>query len=90
MCQELFRFGGETVYVSRGNPNGLAEEQYAALSDQERKRWDWRVMRRNPRVYVRGSVRHPDHKTVLLTGWHEVLSNTEHLSHAMRDIVFLD
>lgn len=90
MCQELFRFGGETVYVSSGTPNGLTEAAYAALSDQERKRWTWRLMRRNPKVFVRGSVRHPDHKTVKLSGWHEVLSNTEHLSYAMRDIVFLD
>jgi hypothetical protein len=47
-------------------------------------------MRRNPRVYVRGRVRHPDHKTVVLDGWHEVFSNTENLSDAMRDVVFLD
>jgi hypothetical protein len=90
VCQELYRFGGETVYVSPSAPNGLSEDQYSALSDQERKRWNWRVMRRDPRVYVRGKVRHPDHKTVVLDGWHEVLSNTEHLSYAMRDIVFLD
>jgi hypothetical protein len=90
VCQELYRFGGETVYVSPSAPNGLSEDRYSALSDQERKRWNWRVMRRDPRVYVRGKVRHPDHKTVVLDGWHEVLSNTEHLSYAMRDIVFLD
>jgi hypothetical protein len=36
---------------------------------------DWRVMRRNPKVFVRGTVRHADHKTVLLDGWHEVFSN---------------
>ena len=47
-------------------------------------------MRRNPKVYVRGRVRHPDHKTVMLDGWHEVLSNTENLSHAMRNVAFLD
>jgi hypothetical protein len=90
MCQELYRYGGETVYVSPDAPNGLTEEEYAAISDQRRKQWNWRVMRRNPKVFVRGTVRHLDHKTVLLDGWHEVLSNTEHLSFAMRDIVFLD
>jgi hypothetical protein len=47
-------------------------------------------MRRNPKVYVRGRVRHPDHATVTLDGWHEVFSNTEHLSKAMGDVVFLD
>jgi len=90
VCEELYRFGGETVYVSPGARNGLADEQYRALSEGERSRWNWRVMRRNPRVYVRGRVRHPDHKTVVLDGWHEVLSNTENLSHAMRNVAFLD
>lgn len=90
VCEELYRFGGETVYVSPGAPNGLTDEQYRALSEGERSRWNWRVMRRNPKVYVRGRVRHPDHKTVALDGWHEVLSNTENLSHAMRNVAFLD
>jgi hypothetical protein len=90
MCQELYRHGGETVYVSPGAPNGLTEAEYHQISEGERARWSWRVMRRNPRVYVRGRVRHPDHATVALDGWHEVFSNTEHLSHAMREVVFLD
>ncbi len=90
VCEELYRFGGETVYVSPGAQNGLTDEQYRALSDGERSRWNWRVMRRNPKVYVRGRVRHRDHKTVVLDGWHEVLSNTENLSHAMRNVAFLD
>jgi len=90
VCEELYRFGGETVYVSPGAPNGLTDEQYRALSEGERSRWNWRVMRRNPKVYVRGRVRHSDHKTVTLDGWHEVLSNTENLSHAMRNVAFLD
>ena len=90
MCEELFRTGGETVYVSSGYRNGLSDDEYARLDDRERKRWNWTVMRRNPEVYARGSVRHPDHKTVYLDGWHRVFSNTENLSHAMRNIVFLD
>lgn len=90
ICRELYRFGGETVYVSASAPNGLTETEYASLAEQERQRLNWRVMRRNPKVYVRGSVRHSDHKTVILNRWHEVFTNTEHLSYAMRDIVFLD
>jgi hypothetical protein len=90
VCEELYRFGGETVYVSPGAPSGLTDEQYKALSEGERSRWNWRVMRRNPKVYVRGRVRHSDHKTVTLDGWHEVLSNTENFSHAMRNVAFLD
>jgi hypothetical protein len=90
MCEHLFRFGGETVYVSRAAPNGLTETEYRNLSDGERKRWNWSVMRRNPKVYARGRVRHSDHRTVTLDGWHQVLSNTEDQSYAMRNIVFLD
>lgn len=90
MCEELFRRGGETVYVSGASREGLSEEAYRNLSDQERRRHNWRVMRRNPEVYVRGRVRHSDHQTVTLNGWHRVLSNTEDQSYAMRNIVFLD
>jgi len=90
ICQELNRYGGETVYVSPAAPNGLTEAEYAALSDHQRRSGSWHAMRRNPKVFVRGSVRHSDHKTVILDGWHEVLSNTEHLSFAMRDVAFLD
>jgi hypothetical protein len=90
VCEHLFRFGGETVYVSPGAPNGLAEAEYAKLSDVDRKRWNWQVMRRNPKAYVSGRVRHADHQTVTLLGWHQVLSNTEDQSYAMRNIVFLD
>ena len=90
MCEFLYRTGGETVYVSRRNQDGLSEAQYAALSDKERREQNWTVMKRNPTVYVRGTVRHPDHKTVVLSCWHRVFSNTETLSYAMRNVVFLD
>jgi len=89
-CEQLFRFGGETVYVSPGASSGLTEAEYKNLSEAERKRWNWQVMRRNPKVYVSGRVRHADHQTVTLGGWHQVLSNTEDQSYAMRNIVFLD
>ena len=48
------------------------------------------MMRRNPLVYVRGRVRHADHKTIMLHGWHRVLMNTERQSQAMRNVAFLD
>lgn len=31
----------------------------------------------DPRIYVRGGVRHPDHKTVFFYKWHRVLRNNE-------------
>jgi hypothetical protein len=47
-------------------------------------------MRRNPGVYVKGRIRHPDHATIFLNGWHRVLMNTERQSKAMKNVAFLD
>lgn len=90
VCQELYREGGELVYISRRYPNGLSQVQYARLSEQEKKQTVWRTMTRNPHVYVRGTVRHSDHKTITLNGWHEVFMNTETQAVAMRNVAFLD
>jgi hypothetical protein len=43
VCEQLFRFGGETVYVSPGFPNGLTETDYGNLSDAERKQWNFLI-----------------------------------------------
>ena len=51
--------------------------------------WGWRAMWRNAGVYVRGRIRHPDHATITLHGWHRVLMNTESQSKAMRNVAFL-
>jgi hypothetical protein len=89
-CQDLVRVGGVTVYVNSKHPNGLPEREYAKLDAQAKKLGMWRVMRRDARVFVRGRIRHSDHKTVILRGWHEVLMNTEHQSLAMQHVAFLD
>jgi len=47
-------------------------------------------MQRNAGVYVRGRIRHPDHATIRLHGWHRVLMNTESQAKAMRSVAFLD
>jgi hypothetical protein len=87
VCEELYRSGGATMYVH--GRKVLTEAEYTALAPKQRHA-QWRVMRRNPKVYVRGRVRHADHATIVLDGWHEVFTNTEHMSAAMRDVVFLD
>lgn len=46
--------------------------------------------RRNPSVFVRGKIRHADHKTITLDDWHRVLMNTETESVAMRHVAFID
>ena len=92
MCQFLFRTGGELVYVCTRRPLGLNVREHALLlhSDPDARSWDWRPMTRDAVAYVRGRVWHPDHKTIVLDGWHRVLMNTEFQAPGARAVVFLD
>ena len=92
MCEELYREGGTTVYVCSRHPNGLTVERYRKLlkKNSEAAKWNWQVMRRNPVVYVRGKIWHPDHATIRLDVWHRVEMNTENRSRAMAQVAFLD
>jgi hypothetical protein len=87
-----YRSGGETVHVCSRHPQGLTESPYRKLLKErpEAKKWGWRIMQRNAEVFVRGQVRHADHRTITLHGWHRVLMNTENQSRAMRNVAFLD
>jgi hypothetical protein len=87
-----YRTGGETVYVCSRHPNGVTEAQYKSILavNTKAKGWGWRTMQRNPGVYVKGRVRHTDHATITLHGWHRVVMNTEGQSKAMRNVAFLD
>lgn len=89
---ELFRTGGELVYVSSKKPNGIPETEYRRLlaNVPSAKHWGWRTMRRNAAVYVRGTVRHSDHATITLRGWHTVWMNTETATRQMANVAFLD
>ena len=92
MAAQLVRAGGETIYLCREYPRGLTEAAYRRLIAKRpaKAQLAWRIQRRNPRVYVRGSVRHPDHKTIRLDVWHRVLPNTEHQSASMSHLAFID
>jgi hypothetical protein len=70
----------------------LLAGEYAALinSNPDAKYWGWNRMQRNAFAYVSGRVWHPDHKTVVLGGWHRVLMNTENQAPGARAVVFLD
>lgn len=86
------RTGGETVFVCSRHPNGVSTHQYHRIlsHNKKAKNWNWRTMQRNSAVFVRGRIRHPDHKTIKLHVWHQVVMNTEHQSSAMRNVAFLD
>lgn len=88
----LYRTGGETVYVCRQHPAGVPEAAYRRIlqTTAGARKWGWRPMQREPRVYVKGRVRHADHATIWLPDWHRVVMNTEGQSRAMRHVVFLD
>ena len=87
-----YRTGGETVHVCPRHRNGVTEDQYQKITagNPKARGWGWRTMRRNPGVYVRGRIRHPDHATITLHSWHRVVMNTEGQSKAMRNVAFLD
>jgi hypothetical protein len=88
----LYRTGGESVYVCSEYPEGVRPDVYRNLLRERprAKTWNWRLMQRNPMAYVKGQIRHSDHKTIGLQVWHRVLMNTESESQAMRHVVFLD
>lgn len=91
VVDELVRIGGETVYVSHLHPTGLTEAEHDQwVKRNGTRRVNFRIMRRNAGVFVRGKVRHPDHKTIVLNVWHEVAMNTEPQARAMRHVAFLD
>lgn len=87
-----YRRGGTTVHVCRQHPNGLEVDAYQQLlrGNPDARHWGWRVMTRDPELYARGTVRHADHATIHLPGWHRVVMNTEGQSAAMRHVAFLD
>ena len=89
IAQFAVRRGGESVMVCFKYPNGLPTERYNRLiaSNPKAKRWNWRPMQRQAIVYVKGQIRHPDHATIQLDGWHRVLMNSESRSEK---VVFLD
>jgi hypothetical protein len=96
ICEEVYTFGGEKVYVhSKWAPNGVTEGGLSRLKQSIQKEGvrggvDFQVRTRNAIVYARGYVRHPDHKTIVLKGWHRVYMNTENKSKASKFSVFLD
>ena len=90
--EQLFRVAGELVYVCSKYPNGVSEARYRRLLQQKPSaaQWGWQALRRNPRVYARGRIRHPDHATITLPDWHRVVMNTETETETMRNVAFID
>jgi hypothetical protein len=90
VMQFAYRRGGHVVYVNERHPTGISEARYERLTPDQRRSGSWRRMVRDPEVYAKGAVRHPDHATIHLGDWHRVLMNTEQGAQAMRHVVFID
>ena len=83
MCDEVIRFGGEVVHLI--GQEEVADRVYRArvLADAEYAKRPRRTVTKNPEVYVRGRVRHDDHATIVLKGWHRVHMNNEFTTGAV-------
>jgi len=90
MLQFAVRRGGEVVWVSHRQGRTIGQGTYERMSHDERKRGDFIRMVRDPQLYAKGAVRHPDHATIHLPSWHRVFMNTEQRAQAMRHVAFLD
>ncbi len=83
LVDELIRGTGEMVWHhAYYAPNGFTNDEYACLHAPVRAASGWsRRMRVRVReagsVLARGGVRHPDHATIWLSGWHRVFINRE-------------
>lgn len=92
ICEELVRYGGITVMVSRQYPNGITVGEFDRLikTDKKAKHMRWDRMTRDMKVFVRGRIKHRQHPTRVLKVWHQVIPNEETKARAMRNLAFLD
>lgn len=76
ICEELVRVGQKTMYDA-GTSKMLTAEEFAALPPEQKKYPNYKREVRIPgRIFVRGYVRHEEHRTIYLQDWHEVFRNT--------------
>ena len=87
IVSEIVRKGGRTVYVNSVG-NEISIRQYDILPGGQK--FGWRQMVADAKVYGRGTMRHPDHKTLKLPGWHRIIPNTENEASQMGTLTFYD
>ncbi|HEX7312502.1 MAG TPA: hypothetical protein VF297_01095 [Pyrinomonadaceae bacterium] len=92
VCQFAYRTRGIGVWVCTRFPVGVTFEQYDNIVKRNPKarNWNWQLFLRGAGVFARGTVRHADHKTVTLDGWHRVFMNLEHNAPFAPRVAFLD
>lgn len=69
---------GEAMKVAQGNPHTCDEiiEIVQTEANKMTLGHGWPIRSRGE-IFVRGAVRHKDHKTIVLAGWHKVIRNQE-------------
>ncbi len=81
VVDELVRGQGEMVWHhAQFARNGVSDSQFRALPDWQKdaKGWSRRTRISDAvSVFARGAVRHSDHATIWLAGWHRVYINSE-------------
>jgi hypothetical protein len=90
MIELAYRRGGQVVWVNRRHPGGISDTRYRRLTEKERRSGNWTRFVRDPELYAKGAIRHPDHATIVLSSWHRVVMNTEQGARAMQHVAFLD
>ena len=82
---EFYRTGGEAVYFSASQRRVLTVPQYRKLLRQRPSavKEDWRIRQRDVANYGRGTVLHPEHRSITLHGWHRILMNTGALAQSL-------
>ena len=92
LVEELVRLGGKVVYFNGGRTKSAEEFEIYRQKIGRKKAANWSSGVRDARVYARGLVRHPDHATLVLNGWHEVFANTEAQAsiEAQERLAFID
>ena len=76
VVDECIRHGGKLAYINTRDSSDVLTPQKFAKIDAFEKRY-YRQATSGAKVYVRGRVRHPDHATLVLNGWHVITPNSE-------------
>jgi len=90
--EKIVRVGGQAVYHDFMTGKVISVERYIHLRQTQPgfNTGNWSQRFQDATVYATGWVRHSDHATLQLRGWHRVLMNTEGQARAARHVVFLD
>jgi hypothetical protein len=81
--QEVVRYGGRVVWAK--GLQVIEDKDFIKWDTKDQKGFQRRTADAN--VYGRGWVKHPDHATLYLDGWHKILMNSEVRG---KSLVFLD